>query len=76
MTLVDRAFDPIESQVITSAVKPMVDGAGLEVLNEAECLHLLASASVGRIVFSDRALPAVLPMDIETITGRRLYAHD
>src|SRR5262245_44708390 len=37
------------------------DANGLEILSQQECLELLASASLGRIVFTDRALPAVQP---------------
>ncbi|HEV7209595.1 MAG TPA: pyridoxamine 5'-phosphate oxidase family protein [Mycobacteriales bacterium] len=32
------------------------------VLDRAECLRLLATAAVGRIVFTERALPAVIPV--------------
>jgi nitroimidazol reductase NimA-like FMN-containing flavoprotein (pyridoxamine 5'-phosphate oxidase superfamily) len=38
------------------------DSAGLRVLSREQCLHLLASTSIGRIVFTDRALPAVQPV--------------
>ncbi|AHH96707.1 hypothetical protein KALB_3340 [Kutzneria albida DSM 43870] len=34
----------------------------MEVLDRAECLRLLGGALLGRIVFTDRALPAVLPV--------------
>jgi nitroimidazol reductase NimA-like FMN-containing flavoprotein (pyridoxamine 5'-phosphate oxidase superfamily) len=37
-------------------------GTGLAALDEAECLRLLASAPLGRIAVSDRALPSVLPV--------------
>jgi nitroimidazol reductase NimA-like FMN-containing flavoprotein (pyridoxamine 5'-phosphate oxidase superfamily) len=40
----------------------MVDSAGLEVLAEHECYQLLAKAPIGRIVFTDRALPAIQPV--------------
>ncbi|TDQ52218.1 pyridoxamine 5'-phosphate oxidase family protein [Actinorugispora endophytica] len=39
------------------------DTAGLEVLDRDECLRLLAQAPIGRIVFTDRALPAVQPVN-------------
>ncbi|TNY35379.1 pyridoxamine 5'-phosphate oxidase family protein [Thermomonospora catenispora] len=39
------------------------DTRGLEVLEHDECLSLLARAPLGRIVFTDRALPAVLPVN-------------
>ncbi|GII76294.1 pyridoxamine 5'-phosphate oxidase [Sphaerisporangium rufum] len=60
-----------------------VDSAGLQVLSREECLELLASVPVGRIVFTDRALPAVQPVNfvldrglvvIRTTSGSRLAA--
>src|SRR5437868_8294177 len=39
-----------------------LDSAGLQVLSPEECLLLLGSARIGRIVYTDRALPAVLPV--------------
>ncbi|GAA2899292.1 pyridoxamine 5'-phosphate oxidase family protein [Streptosporangium fragile] len=39
-----------------------VDSAGLDVLSREECLELLSSTPIGRIVFTDRALPAVQPV--------------
>lgn len=40
----------------------MVDSAGLHVLSEQECFQLMAAAPVGRVVFTDRALPAIQPV--------------
>ncbi|WP_199439237.1 pyridoxamine 5'-phosphate oxidase family protein [Umezawaea beigongshangensis] len=40
----------------------MFDSAGLEVLVRTECLRLLESKRIGRLVYTDRALPAVLPV--------------
>lgn len=40
----------------------MLDPSGLEVLGRAECLALLATARVGRLVFTARGLPAVQPV--------------
>jgi nitroimidazol reductase NimA-like FMN-containing flavoprotein (pyridoxamine 5'-phosphate oxidase superfamily) len=39
-----------------------VDSAGLEVLSRQDCLGFLASVAIGRLVFTDRALPAVQPV--------------
>ncbi len=39
------------------------DAAGLEVLSREESLALLASVPVGRVVYTDRALPAILPVN-------------
>ncbi len=46
-----------------------LDSAGLEVLSPEECLALLASVPIGRIVFTDRALPAVQPVNFH-LDGR------
>jgi uncharacterized protein len=40
----------------------MRDSAGLEVLDKPQCLRLLAGAPIGRVVFTDQALPAVQPV--------------
>lgn len=44
---------------------------GLEILSEASCFALAATARVGRIVFTDRALPAIWPVTF-TIDGDSL----
>ncbi|WP_067138458.1 pyridoxamine 5'-phosphate oxidase family protein [Microtetraspora malaysiensis] len=36
-----------------------IDMAGLQELSRAECLSLLSSTPIGRVVFTERALPAV-----------------
>ncbi len=58
------------------------DGGGLVVLPRDECMHLLASAVIGRVVFTAAALPAVQPVNfaldtdgaviIRTAAGSRL----
>ena len=40
----------------------MYDSAGLQVLSRDECLKLLATAAVGRLVYTDKALPVVHPV--------------
>ena len=59
-----------------------VDGAGLRVLTDAECMRRLASVSVGRVALSHRALPAILPVHfhladdgivLQTRTGTTLH---
>ncbi|GAA1256712.1 pyridoxamine 5'-phosphate oxidase family protein [Sphaerisporangium rubeum] len=40
-----------------------LDSAGLRVLSHEECLRLLSLTPIGRIVFTDRALPAVQPVN-------------
>lgn len=48
-----------------------LDASGLQVLSREECLDLLASAAIGRIVFTDRALPAVQPVNFH-LHGERI----
>ena len=61
----------------------MRDRSGLEVLSRAECLALLASSPIGRIVFTHRAMPAIEPVNfvldgedivIRTYPGAKLAA--
>ncbi|KAB8190337.1 pyridoxamine 5'-phosphate oxidase family protein [Nonomuraea phyllanthi] len=60
-----------------------LDSSGLQVLSTEECFALLSSAPIGRIVFTDRALPAVQPVNfyldgrsvvIRTSPGSKLAA--
>ncbi|MGR6915533.1 pyridoxamine 5'-phosphate oxidase family protein [[Actinomadura] parvosata] len=60
-----------------------LDSAGLQVLTHEECMRLLPSRPIGRIVFTDRALPAVQPVNfclndqdivIRTAAGSKLAA--
>ena len=59
------------------------DERSLESISRAQCLELLRSGCVGRVVFTERALPAVLPVSygvlgedvvIRTESGSRLAA--
>ncbi|KAB2352246.1 pyridoxamine 5'-phosphate oxidase family protein [Actinomadura rudentiformis] len=45
------------------------DRSGLEILGDAECWALLESAPLGRIVFTDRALPAIQPVNFALCDG-------
>jgi hypothetical protein len=47
------------------------DAPRVEVLDEAECYRLLASESVGRVVYTDGALPAITPVNY-VLDGRRV----
>lgn len=47
----------------------MLDSAGLEVLDAEECLRLLATVPIGRVVFTDKALPGILPVDFLLYDG-------
>lgn len=44
-----------------------VDRNGLEVLDRAECLHLLQSTTLGRIGLTSGALPTVLPVNYRLV---------
>lgn len=41
----------------------MHDRSGLEVLDAAECIRLLTKTTVGRVIFTENALPAVRPVN-------------
>jgi nitroimidazol reductase NimA-like FMN-containing flavoprotein (pyridoxamine 5'-phosphate oxidase superfamily) len=43
------------------------DGNGLETLDRRECLALLGSVPLGRVVFTERALPAVEPVNFALV---------
>jgi uncharacterized protein len=45
------------------------DTGGLEILDPEECRALLAKAPLGRIVFTQRALPAVQPVNFTVDDG-------
>lgn len=56
----NRAFRPCGDRRGRSILDPMEQGQGrLEVLSEAECRWLLAATDVGRVVYTDGALPAI-----------------
>ncbi|MFG2004478.1 pyridoxamine 5'-phosphate oxidase family protein [Spirillospora sp. NPDC048911] len=46
-----------------------LDQGGLEILEAEECRSLLRSAVLGRVVFTDRALPAVQPVNFVLSDG-------
>lgn len=59
------------------------DSGGLEILNAGECRALMGTAPIGRIVFTDQALPAIQPVNfimhgdnviIRTAEGSKLSA--
>jgi nitroimidazol reductase NimA-like FMN-containing flavoprotein (pyridoxamine 5'-phosphate oxidase superfamily) len=59
------------------------DSGGLEILGQQECSELLLAAPLGRIVFTQHALPAIQPVNfavdgediiIRTASGSRLSA--
>lgn len=50
-----------------------VDRNGLEVLGRAECLRLVASATIGRLGLTSGALPTVLPINFRLIDGKIFF---
>ncbi|MFF2042051.1 pyridoxamine 5'-phosphate oxidase family protein [Kitasatospora sp. NPDC058170] len=44
----------------------------VETLGEAECLRLLSTVPVGRVVYTEHALPAVLPVSFQVAADGRL----
>jgi nitroimidazol reductase NimA-like FMN-containing flavoprotein (pyridoxamine 5'-phosphate oxidase superfamily) len=47
----------------------LYDSEGLKILTEQECHDLLATVPLGRIVFTDRALPAIQPVNFVMADG-------
>ena len=47
----------------------MYDSEGLKILTEQECHDLLGTVPLGRIVFTDRALPAIQPVNFVMSDG-------
>jgi nitroimidazol reductase NimA-like FMN-containing flavoprotein (pyridoxamine 5'-phosphate oxidase superfamily) len=45
------------------------DSGGLEILDEHECRELLGATPLGRVVFTDRALPAIQPVNFALCRG-------
>ncbi|SDM35331.1 pyridoxamine 5'-phosphate oxidase family protein [Allokutzneria albata] len=45
----------------------------LEILEPAECLRLLGSAEIGRIAYTDEALPAVVPVNFLLHNGAIVF---
>lgn len=52
------------------------DRNGSEVLSRAQCLELLAGVQVGRVVVSDRVLPAAFPVNFVLFAGDVLFLAD
>lgn len=48
----------------------MFDSAGLRVLPHSECLELLRSVPIGRIVYSEHAMPAIQPVSFILFHGQ------
>jgi hypothetical protein len=50
-----------------------LDRNGLEVLDEDECLALLAGATLGRVAITTRALPTILPVNYRLVGSTVLF---
>jgi nitroimidazol reductase NimA-like FMN-containing flavoprotein (pyridoxamine 5'-phosphate oxidase superfamily) len=50
-----------------------IDRNGLEVLDRAECLRLLAGSSLGRLGITSGALPTVLPVNFRLVDDRVVF---
>ncbi|MBP2179381.1 pyridoxamine 5'-phosphate oxidase family protein [Amycolatopsis magusensis] len=51
-----------EAAAVRTGGTGMLDSFGQEVLNRAQSLELLGTAGLGRVVFTDRGMPAVQPV--------------
>lgn len=47
----------------------LTDTRSLEALSTRDCIELLAGTPVARVIFTDHALPAVLPLTIAVLDG-------
>jgi uncharacterized protein len=61
---------------VTSADSEARDSAGLVILEREECLRLLASVPVGRLVFTEHALPAITPVNFLVHDDAVVIPHD
>jgi len=76
---VGGTFDSESKTAIAHTMNAMsADGSDFEILADREAVALLATVPVGRMVYSDRAMPSVVPVvfifdgvDIVIRTGRR-----
>jgi hypothetical protein len=48
----------------------------LEALSRSECLHLLACSSLGRVAFTERALPAIRPLNYSLVGSHLVLRAD
>jgi nitroimidazol reductase NimA-like FMN-containing flavoprotein (pyridoxamine 5'-phosphate oxidase superfamily) len=51
----------------------MLADQGLEMLEEKECLDLLAAQSIGRVAISVGALPAIFPVNYRVVGGDVMF---
>jgi len=58
----NQAFRPERPGRSRTDDRTMRDGRSFEVIDREECVRLLSGAVVGRMVFTDGALPAVVPV--------------
>ncbi|MBW0113874.1 pyridoxamine 5'-phosphate oxidase family protein [Pseudonocardia abyssalis] len=67
MSAARAEFDHDPPAPLASVVVPLVDAvarddAGRVLLSRADCLRLMAATALGRVVFTDAAMPAVRPV--------------
>ena len=56
-----------------SSVSELTDDAGLEILNEEECLQLMEQSNLGRVALCLGAAPAIFPVNYFVLDGRILF---
>jgi uncharacterized protein len=66
-----RSSPPVPLSADMVGLRPGFDRSGLEMLDRAECLRLLATAGIGRIGITVGALPVVLPVRFQ-LQGDRI----
>jgi nitroimidazol reductase NimA-like FMN-containing flavoprotein (pyridoxamine 5'-phosphate oxidase superfamily) len=51
----------------------VLDSAGFEILDQAECLSLLAKPTLGRVAVTIGALPAIFPVNFCMVAGQVVF---
>jgi uncharacterized protein len=51
----------------------LTDGEGIEILVAEQCLELLATARLGRIAVTVRAVPSIFPVDYRLVDGHVVF---
>lgn len=65
-------MDPVRGRIGGGTIGGMDRDDRVEDLSEAECLRLLGTVPLGRVVYTEHALPAVLPVAFRVAADGRL----
>src|SRR5215212_3746728 len=68
-----RSRGPCHGRRLIHVQGETYDAAGMEILDAAESRRLLGSVPIGRVVFTDRAMPAVQPVNFVVHDGAVVF---